>query len=251
MIYVGVGIILFLIISLPVIGFTSNLSAQLVIQNDCAQVAAQVAGIVDDYRYWLDRPRPGFDSSKAIGIAKSAGEAMCDRLGMKANNIDIRLETDAAGNERTVCRLQVDARRRYPLRADVMGYNLAAYFPGILTVEGETRHGAGAPYSLIHLDAPTTADESNKRPLGFNQRDVAVIPAYGFFYDAVAGSRAPGTSYGKGIANMAPENFMAMNHYHLKKSDIEHTLTTGEDVFNNSWHPERAYSGRPTTMAFR
>ncbi len=238
---------LFIIGALPVIIFFANASAQGVIQADSQHIARQTAQVLDDNRFWLDALRPGYDEENAVNVAKAAASSMCERSGMKLNKVELSVSTDEAGNHRTNCSLEVDARRRFPLLVSFGGFDMNTYFKGVVKATSFTEHSSTPPYSLIHMDAPTTGiDESHKRPLGFNQRDVAVIPAYGFFYTAVAGETKMPTPYGKGIAagQWGPENFMAMNHYHFKKTDLEYVTVTGNDVINNSWHPQRVYNGK-------
>ncbi|MBX9724640.1 MAG: hypothetical protein K2X81_24765, partial [Candidatus Obscuribacterales bacterium] len=90
-------------------------------------------------------------------------------------------------------------------------------------------------------------DQVYTRPLGLNRRDVAVIPAYGFFNMMVAG-QGQGTPYGKGIAPLQPENFFAMNHYHLKKADVDYVNETGTEIPLSGWHPGRVINGQQVTF---
>ncbi|MBY0551717.1 MAG: hypothetical protein K2W95_30820 [Candidatus Obscuribacterales bacterium] len=242
-------LVLFLAAGLPVFAFVANASAHMAIQADIRAIAAQTAQVMDDQQYWLEAPRPGVDMAKASGIAKAAASAMCQQVGLDTKRVRITYSTDASGGQTTVCELEVDATKRYPLRLNFPMFDMKSIFPERLTVQGSNEHSPLPPFALIHTDAPTRIDESTRTPLNFNQRDVAVLPAFGFFYKAVAGSTVPGPPYGKGIyQDLTPENFMAMNHYHLKKVDLERVLRTGQDVQLNGWHAERVYDGKPTAV---
>lgn len=245
-------LVLFLLIVSPFFFFLANLSAQIVATGDSQHIAKQTAGIIDDYRLWLDAPRPGYDEDKATEIARAAAEAMCAKSGMKLESIGFNLSTDANGMQRTMCSVGVNARNRFPFLIAAGAFDMNSYFTGKIQAVGYTEHSnPQKPYSIIHMDAPhSTVDESIKRPLGFNQRDVAVLPAYGFFYTAVAGETKNPTPYGAGLApNLDPENFFALNHYHFKKTDLEYVVTTGNDVLNNSWHVTRKIDGKWYTVS--
>lgn len=230
---------LVLLISAPVTIFFANSSTQLTVQSQASQIAKEASQVVDDYRYWLDAPRPGFDSGKAQATATEAACKMGETVGLKNTTVRFTYEKDRRGNDLTVCHLKADASERFPARVNIFGFDMAKIFSGQVEITAHTSHSQIKPYALIHMDAPRREDQSVTRPLGFNERDVAVIPAYGFFYKAVAGSSGNPTPYGKGLAkNLETENFRAMNHYHLKKTDIE-TALSGKDVKGNSWHPQR------------
>lgn len=243
-------LVLFLLLSSPFMFFFANLSAQIVATDDSQHIAKQAAGIIDDYRLWLDAPRPGYDESKATEVARTAAEAMCARDGMKLESFGFATTSDANGTHRTICSVDVDARNRFPFLLSVFAFDMRSYFSGKIKAVAYTEHSDQRAYSIIHMDAPhSSIDEVQKRPLGFNQRDVAVLPAYGFFYTAVAGETKIPTPYGKGLApNLAPENFFALNHYHFKKTDLEHVVITGNDVTNNAWHVTRLINGEWVTV---
>jgi len=243
-------LVLFLLFASPFLFFFANLSAQIVVTDDSQHIAKQAAGIIDDYRFWLDAPRPGYDEGKASEIARTAAEAMCAKAGMKLESIGFGATTDANGTQRTMCSVNVDARKRFPFLISVLAFDMNSYFSGKVQALGYTEHSNQRAYSIIHMDAPhQSIDEVHKRPLGFNQRDVAVLPAYGFFYTAVAAVTTNPTPYGAGLApNLVPENFFALNHYHFKKSDFEYVVTTGKDVTNNAWHVTRLIDGKWITV---
>lgn len=250
LIFTVCALVLIFSLASPFLVFFANVSAQLVVKNDSEHIATQTANVLDDNRFWLDRLRPGYDQAKAEEVAKAAATAMCQKAGMTLKESTITTTQDTDGNHRTICTLKIDAKSRFPFLITVGAFDMNSYFKGEITATGFTEHSAQPPYSLIHMDAPTTGiDESHKRPLGFNQRDVAVVPSYGFFYTAVAGETKNPTPYGKGIAGLAPENFMSMNHYHFKKSDLEYVEETGKDVFNNGWHVERVIDGKAVKVA--
>jgi hypothetical protein len=235
---VGFTFLVFLITA-PIIIFFANSSTQLTVQSQASQVAWETAQIVDEYRYWLEAPRPGFEPAKAEATAASAAEYMGNAIGLKNTKVRITYEKDKRGNDLTVCHLSADATDRFPARVNIFGFDMAKIFSAQVSVSAHTSHSQIKPYALIHMDAPRREDQSVTRPLGFNERDVAVIPAFGFFYKAVGGVGGSATAYGKGMAkNLTPENFRAMNHYHLKKTDIE-TALSGKEVRGNSWNPQR------------
>lgn len=249
-IFLVVVLLVAFMVALPAIAFFANASTLLVVQADSGHIATQAAGVVDDFKYWLGALRPGYDESLAMPVAEAAARQMCLRSGMTLRSINIKSTVDDAGNEQTICEVDVDASRRFVFLPIISVLGLSGALSGNVHAHGETLHSKIPPYALIHMDAPTVDDQSTRLPLGFNQRDVAVIPAFGFFYNAVAGdSNVPPTTYGKGIAPLAPENFRALNHYHLKKEDIENVLTKDEDVLNNAWHPGRLNSGEYSAAA--
>ncbi|MBX9720777.1 MAG: hypothetical protein K2X81_05245 [Candidatus Obscuribacterales bacterium] len=237
----------FVVVALPVIIFYANLSTQLTLQGTAAHIATQAASVVDDYRYWLDAPRPGFNQAQAIQTASNAAKSMCEQVGIKDSKVKITFETDSAGNDLTVCTLEANASERLPSKANLFGFDMSSYFNGKLNVRGCTVHSKIPAYAITHMDAPTVDDQVNSRPLGLNRRDVAVIPNYGFFNMMVAGEGQP-TYYGKGIAPLAPENFFAMNYYHLKKSDLNHVSVAGNEVPLAGWHPTRLIDGKKETF---
>ena len=227
------------LIATPAMLFFANSSTQLTVQSQASQIAIEAAQVVDDYRYWLDAPRPGFDSAKAQLTAQNAARNMGNAVGFKNTTVKFTYEKDKRGNDLTVCHLVADATDRFPARVNIFGFDMSKFFSGQIDVKSHTAHSQIKPYALIHMDAPTREDQSVSTPLGYNERDVAVIPAYGFFYKAVAGAEGSGTPYGKGIAkNLYPENVRSLNHYHLKKSDIE-TAMTGKEVRLSAWNAMR------------
>lgn len=238
------GLSILVAVIVPMIIFMANLAAQLMLQEKVAHVANQAAETVDEKRYWLGAPRPGYDQNKAAENAKAVAEALLHRIGLQNASVHITFDNSNPDFDITVCDINANAITQIPFRTDVFGYDMAPLFPGNVSARGVASHAKVAPYALIHMDAPHGMDESTRRPLGFNQRDVAVIPAYGFFYTAVAGVTKLPTPYGKGIANLAPENFFAMNHYHLKKSDVEHVVATGEDIQLSGWHKQHVINGK-------
>ncbi|MDZ4832813.1 MAG: hypothetical protein SGJ27_03335 [Candidatus Melainabacteria bacterium] len=238
------GLSILVAVIVPMIIFMANLAAQLMLQEKVAHVANQAAGTVDQKRYWLGAPRPGYDQEKASENAKAVAQELCKRIGIQNASVSITFDNSNPDFDITVCDINANAVTEIPFRTEVFGYDMARLFPGNVSARGVASHAKVAPYALIHMDAPHGMDESTRRPLGFNQRDVAVIPAYGFFYTAVAGVTKTPTPYGKGIANLAPENFFAMNHYHLKKSDVEHVVATDEDIQLSGWHKQHVISGK-------
>lgn len=227
------------LIAAPIIIFFANSSTQLTVQSQASQVALETAQVIDEYRYWLEAPRPGFEPAKAEATAVGAAQYMGTAIGLKNTKVQITYEKDKKGNDLTVCHLTADATDRFPARVNIFGFDMAKIFSAQVSVSAHTSHSQIKPYALIHMDAPRREDQSVTRPLGFNERDVAVIPAFGFFYKAVAGEGSGATAYGKGMAkNLTPEHFRAMNHYHLKKKDIE-TALGGKEVRGNSWNPQR------------
>ncbi len=259
LIFSAVIVILIIIAIAPFIAFFANLSAELVIKSDTEHIASQVAEVVDDHRFWLDALRPGYDEDKAFSVARSAAASLCSKVGMKVSDVTLTTSTDAGGNYLTKCTLRVDARNRFPFLISVGAFDMNSYFPTQIQETATTQHSNHPPYSLIHMDAPTRGiDESNNRAgtLGFNQRDVVVMPSYGFFYTAVAGETMMPTPYGKGLAReqWLTENFMSMNHYHFKKSDFDYLMgpdydeASEQDIINNSWHPGRLYDGKKVTV---
>lgn len=227
------------LIAAPIIIFFANSSTQLTVQSQASQVALETAQVIDEYRYWLEAPRPGFEPAKAEATAVSAAQYMGTAIGLRNTRVQISYEKDRKGNDLTVCHLSADATDRFPARVNIFGFDMAKIFSAQVSVSAHTSHSQIKPYALIHMDAPRREDQSVTRPLGFNERDVAVIPAFGFFYKAVGGAEGSGTPYGKGLAkNLTPENFRAMNHYHLKKTDIE-TALSGKNVCGNGWNPQR------------
>lgn len=244
-----VAVVLLTFICTPLIIFYANMSAQLTVREQATHIAAQTAQVVDDYKYWLDAPRPGYAEDVALKTATDAAHSMSERMGLSDPKVTITFETDESGNQITICRLEADARSRLPARVNVFGFDMGTLFPGTVDVMGRNTHSPGPPYALMHMDAPTIVDESTRRPLGFNQRDVVVIPTYGFFYNATGQAGNPNTTpYGKGIAQISPENFFAMNHYHLKKSDIDHVVLSGQDVQLDGWNRTRLINGKTVTF---
>ncbi len=253
----AVLVVVVLIAAAPFIGFFSNLSAQLVIKSDTEHIASQIADVVDDHRFWLDALRPGYDEAKAVAVARSAAASLCSKVGMKLTNVTISTSTDQDGNYLTKCTLRVNARNRFPFLISIGAFDMNSYFPYEVQETAVTQHSNQPPYALIHMDAPHgSIDEAHKRPLGFNQRDVAVLPAYGFFYTAVAGETTMPTPYGRGLAReqWLTENFMSMNHYHFKKSDFDFLMSpdydesSERDIINNSWHSGRVYDGKQVNV---
>ncbi len=238
------GLSMLVAVIVPMLIFMANLAAQLMLQEKVAHVANQAAETVDEGRYWLGAPRPGYNESKASENAKVVAQELCKRIGLQNASVRITFDNSNPDFDVTVCDINANAISQIPFRTDVFGYDMASLFPGNVSARGVASHAKVAPYALIHMDAPHGMDESTRRPLGFNQRDVAVIPAYGFFYTAVAGVTKNPTPYGKGIANLAPENFFSMNHYHLKKSDVEYVVATGNDVQISSWHKQHVIDGK-------
>jgi hypothetical protein len=242
-------LVMFLLIVSPFYFFLANLSTQIVVTNDAEHIARQAAGVIDDYRLWLDSPRPGYDESKAFEVARTAAITMCEKEGLKLEGIGFGTTTDASGTYRTMCSVNVDARSRFPFLISAGMFDMRSYFSGKIQTTGFTEHTDQKAYSIVHMDAPNRTDESKRRPLGFNQRDVAVLPSYGNFYTAVAGETTNPTPYGAGLApNLSPENFMSMNHYHFKKSDFDYVMKTGNDVTNNAWHVTRLIDGKWITI---
>lgn len=230
-------------ITLPVVVFYANMSTQARLQSQARHVAAQTAVVVDDYKYWLDAERPGWNESEARAQAEKAARVMGNKLGLERVAAVITFDKDAQNNSITRCRLVGDASKLFPLRPNIFGFDMAAQFSGRVDVTGEHVHSNIQPYSLIHMDSPTREDEVLTRPLGFNQRDVAVIPAYGLFYTAVGGETKVGTPYGKGIAeNLTPDNFRALNHYHLKKVDLDTVIEKNQEAHLTSYNKIRFHN---------
>lgn len=243
------GIVVVSLVVVPMLVFFANLAAHLLLQAKVAHIANQAALTVDDSKYWLGMPRPGFTETVASDKATNVARELCKRVGLKDASVNVTFETDNSDFEVTICDVNVNAVSQIPFRLNIFGFDMASLFPGNISARGVASHAKVQPYALIHMDAPHIVDEVNRRPLGFNQRDVAVIPAYGFFYNAVAGETTTPTEYGKGLAkNLSPENFFAMNHYHLKKSDVDYVLETGKDVQLSSWHPGRTINGQVVTF---
>jgi hypothetical protein len=225
---------------IPLLIFSVNLAAQLILQAKVSHIANQAAQAVDDGKYWLGMPRPGYDQEQASHKATAVATTLSKRLGLPNASVTVSFDSTATDYDLTVCDVNVNAIALIPFRLTIFGFDMARLYPGNVNARGVACHAKVKPYALVHMDAPHAIDESTRRPLGFNQRDVAVMPAYGFFYTAVGGETKIGTPYGKGLAdNLSPENFFAMNHYHLKKSDVEHVLATGEDVQLSGWNKNK------------
>jgi hypothetical protein len=240
------GVVVLTAVIVPMIIFMANLAAQLMLQEKVAHVANQAAETVDEKRYWLGAPRPGYNQQRATDHAKQVAQELCKRIGLQNASVNVTFDNSNPEFDVTVCDINANAIAQIPFRTEVFGYDMARLFPGNVNARGVASHAKVTPYALIHMDAPHGVDQSTRRPLGFNERDVAVIPAYGFFYTAVGGVSTTGTPYGKGIANLQPENFFAMNHYHLKKSDVEYVAETGNDVQLSTWNRQHVISGRET-----
>ena len=240
------GTVLILGIAVPLLLFFGNVAAQLSLQAQVSHIANQAAQACDDGRYWLGQQRPGFTEQVASEQATAVAQDLCERVGLKGASVNVKFESNNSEFDVTVCDVNVNAVGKIPFRTTAFGFDLAKLFPGNVSARGVAAHAKVKPYALIHMDAPTREDQSATTPLGFNQRDVAVIPAYGFFYNASAGSpNTIATPYGKGLApNLSPENFIAMNHYHLKKSDIEHVIATGQEVQLSAWHKQTKFFNR-------
>lgn len=238
------GVILITGIFIPLLIFFANIAAQLTLQAQVGNIANQAAQVSNAERYWLGLPRPGFSESIAADKATALAQKLCEQIGLRAASVSVIFDNSHEDYDLTICDVNVNAAGRIPFRLTVFGFDMARLFPGNVSARGVGAHAKVQPYALIHMDAPTIDDQSTRRPLGLNQRDVAVIPAYGFFYNATGQPGNPNvTPYGKGVANAAPENFMAMNHYHLKKSDIDHVVTTGEDIALSGWNRAHVYNG--------
>ncbi len=240
------GTVLILGIAVPLFLFFGNVAAQLSLQAQVSHIANQAAQACDNGRYWLGQPRPGFTEQVASEEATAVAQELCERVGLKGASVNVKFESNNPNFDVTVCDVNVNAVGKIPFRTTAFGFDLAKLFPGNVSARGVAAHAKVKPYALIHMDAPTREDQSVTRPLGYNERDVAVIPAYGFFYNASAGApNTIATPYGKGLApNLSPENFIAMNHYHLKKTDIEHVMATGQDVPISAWHYSTRFFNR-------
>lgn len=239
------GVVILASIAVPLLVYLVNLATQLLLQEKVAHIANQAAQAVDDKRYWLGLPRPGYDQAMATEKATAIAKDLCRRVGLQNASVDVRFDDSNTEYDITTCDVNVNAVAQIPFRTVVFGYDFASLFPGNIKARGVATHAKIIPYALIHMDAPHAIDQVYRRPLGYNERDVAVIPAYGFFYTAVAGTTTMPTPYGKGLApGLSPENFFSMNHYHLKKTDIEHVLATGEDVQLSGWHPGHLINSR-------
>lgn len=243
------GIFILASVIVPLLIYLVNLASQLMLQERVAHIANEAAQTIDDKRYWIGLPRPGFDQAVASEKATTLAQDLCQRVGLQNASVTVTFDDSNPDFDVTVCDVNVNAVAHIPFRTVVFGYDFAGLFPGNIRARGVASHAKIIPYALIHMDAPHGIDESTRRPLGFNQRDVAIIPAYGFFYTAVAGETKTGTPYGKGLADgLSPENFFSMNHYHLKKTDVEHVMATGEDVQLSGWHKDRVINGKGVTF---
>ncbi|MBX9671588.1 MAG: hypothetical protein K2X93_28625 [Candidatus Obscuribacterales bacterium] len=243
------GIVILASVAVPLVVYLVNLATQLLLQEKVAHIANQAAQAVDDKRYWLGLPRPGYDQSLATEKAKAIAQDLCHRIGLQNASVDVRFDDSNTEYDITTCDINVNAVAQIPFRTVVFGYDFASLFPGNVKARGVATHAKIIPYALIHMDAPHAIDQVYRRPLGYNERDVAVLPAYGFFYTAVAGTTRMPTPYGKGLApGLSPENFFSMNHYHLKKTDIEHVTATGDDIQLSGWHPGRVINGKEVTF---
>ncbi len=239
------GVVVLSAVIVPMLIFFANMAAQLVLQEKVSNIANQAAQSVDEQRYWIGLPRPGFNQSVASDKATAVAEALCRRVGLQNASVSVSFDDSNPDYDLTVCDVNVNAVSDIPFRTVLFGFDMASLFPGNVRARGVASHAKIVPYALIHMDAPHAIDQSTRRPLGFNERDVAVIPCYGFFYTAVAGETKVGTPYGKGLApGLSPENFFAMNHYHLKKSDVTHVMATGEDIQLSGWHKQHVINGR-------
>jgi hypothetical protein len=242
------SILLLAAVIIPLLIFSVNMAAQLILQAKVSHIANQAAQTIDDGKYWLGMPRPGYDQDQASQKATNVATALSKRLGLPNASVTVSFDGSSEDFDLTVCDVNVNAIALIPFRLTIFGFDMARLFPGNVSARGVACHAKVKPYALVHMDAPHAIDESTRRPLGFNQRDVAVMPAYGFFYTAVGGETKIGTPYGKGLApNLSPENFFAMNHYHLKKSDVDHVMATGEDVQLSGWNRDKVINEKPVS----
>lgn len=243
------GVMLLIAVVVPLLLFCANVAVQLILQAKVSHIANQAAQVADEGKYWLGVPRPGYDQRTASEKASAVATAMCKELGLPSASVNVTFDDKNPDFDITVCELNVNAIASIPFRLTIFNFDFARLFPGNVSARGVASHAKITPYALVHMDAPHRIDQST-RTGAFNERDVAVLPAYGFFYQAVAGNTAvPQTPYGKGLApNLTPENFFAMNHYHLKKSDIEFILRTGRDVQLSGWHKERRIDNRSVSF---
>ncbi|MBY0551715.1 MAG: hypothetical protein K2W95_30810 [Candidatus Obscuribacterales bacterium] len=244
------GVMLLIAVIVPLLLFCANVTIQLILQAKVSHIANQSAQIADEGKYWLGVPRPGYDQRIASDKATAVASAMCKQMGLPDASVVVAFDDRNPDFDITVCDLNVNAVGSIPFRLTIFNFDLARLFPGNVSARGVAAHAKIKPYALVHMDAPHRIDQSTRTPLGFNERDVAVLPAYGFFYQAVAGnSSVPQTPYGKGLApNLTPENFFALNHYHLKKSDIEYVVKTGQDVQLSGWHKDRRIDNRSVSF---
>lgn len=226
-------------ISAPLFLYFANMSAQLVLKTQVASIAMQASQACDEGRYWMGQPRPGFTKAQAEAKARDVANKLCRRVGLNGATVSVSVEPNF-DYDLTICDVAVNAPNKIPFRVNFFGVDLAKLFDGRAAARGVSAHARIKPYALVHMDAPTIDDESHTRPLGFNQRDVAVIPAYGFFYNATGTPGALVTPYGEGIApDITPENGFSLNHYHLKKSDVDKVLKENKDVALTSWNRSR------------
>lgn len=235
-----VGSVIITAIAVSIFVFFVNMAAQLFLQAQVAQIADETAKATDEYRFWLGQPRPGFSENSASEKATNIARALCERVGLGGASVVVTYEK-FENVELTNCQVNVNAVAKIPFRLTLFGFDFASLFPGNVSARGIAAHAKVRPYAVMQMDAPHgDKDQSVTRPLGFNERDVAVIPVYGFFYNATGTAGAATTPYGKGIAkNLTPENSFALNHYSLKKQELEYVQRTKGDVFVNGWNPVR------------
>src|SRR5688572_14209448 len=79
----AVGICLFFFFAMPVMIFLCNVSCQLICQAQIAHIANQSAQVINDQKYWLGLPRPGYDNDTGKTDAENAAKKMCEKVGFK------------------------------------------------------------------------------------------------------------------------------------------------------------------------
>jgi hypothetical protein len=230
------GSCLIILIGVALFVFFANVAAQLSLQAQVAAVADQTAEAVDAYRHWLGQPRPGFTEEMGSQRADSIANELCQRLGLGTATVTVSYQ-DTESLDCTRCLVNINAVARIPFRLAFFGFNFAGLFPGNVTAVGTASQAKVQPYAIVQMDAPSHSTQT--------ARDVAVMPAYGFFYNATGADGVIGTAYGNGIAdNLTPENSFSLNHYHLKREDVEYVQTTGNDSTINAWNKTRLINGQ-------
>jgi hypothetical protein len=228
----------------PLFIFLSDMFAQLVLQTEVATIAAKAAQVGDAGYFWLGQPRPGFDAVEFQKAQVKEAFKLCKKAGLPVPSVSDSMETISSENhdgdyDLITCDVTVTAPKRIPFRLSFFGFDFGAFFSGTAHARGVAVHPRIKPYALVHLDAPHIKDESHSRPFGFNQRDVAVIPVYGFFHNPTGQNGGQVTPYGAGIAeNISPEQGFSMNHFHMQRAHIEGALA-GTPAKLSSWNSLR------------
>jgi hypothetical protein len=236
--------LIFLGAALPIGFLMGAVAATQFFQAQVSFIANQACQVADNRKYWLGKERKGFSAADSEAITTAAAEharEMCTMLGLTNVNPTVSFDNASDGNhpkfDLTICTIEVkDAK--IPFALNVMGFDLARLFKGNFVGRGICTHPKISPYAVLEIDAPAVVEDKTEA-LATKDRDIAVIPVYGFFKQNLASGSSQNEDYGCGHAPTEDAlNFFALNSHPVPKSEIKQMVAgTWPNSWPVTWHP--------------